>query len=116
MSMFDWVRCDADLPKAKAHKLAYQTKDFDNRLNLIVIDKEHRITIRDVNTGQVSALDYTGVLNFYTDFGHKLSYWVEWNATVVNGVVQKFVPVRVDTASIRDLDIEVAARHLKAAL
>ena len=96
MSMFDYLKCEYPLGHAEAQEFAFQTKSLDNLMNTFRIDKEGSLWMEEydvedhsdpnaegiarlagsmarVNTREVPMADFTGEIEFHTDYGRQRS-------------------------------------------
>jgi len=70
MGMFDYVRCDMDLPKKYRFKDFYQTKSMECLLDVFIIDPSGRLWIEEYDYNNSDTFpkqpsDYTGEMVFY---------------------------------------------------
>jgi len=114
--MFDTLHINSSLlPESDEVKVLlkdsdYQTKSLDNELTEIYINDDGSLTkmnyhyemnenvghglfnsIKRIDDGLVT-LDYTGIINFYTNVKQNDS-WYEYNATFINGKLDKIVKI-----------------------
>ena len=92
MGMFDYVKCEVELPDGKTNECEFQTKDFDDPyLETYTITAEGRLihdAVRydidppDKHVGKVD-MNFHGVLNFYGGLG--VDEWREFNAKFTDG-------------------------------
>lgn len=92
MGMFDYVKCEMDLPDVDDLPTGnvFQTKSLDCRMELYTIDKLGHLSV----DGEY--VFFEGVLNFYTgDFGIEpnLYLWWEYNAEFYHGVCTSITKV-----------------------
>ena len=95
MGMFDWVICDAPIPKPKPvdENGVYQTKDMKKNLDIYIIDKQGVLWVQKQsfdgdgeNTTHFDKQpsDFTGKMNFYGNV-KSTGRWREYAATFNSG-------------------------------
>ena len=106
MGMFDYIRCDAELPETPLpppRGAMFQTKDTpDQGLDKYVITKDGTLVRTAIGSeGDVTFKDYNGNIAFYTSGPDHVGWW-EYEARFVDGWLQEITLVQFDDP--RDAD------------
>lgn len=97
MGMFDYIKCEYELPIPGANELpGYQSKCTPSQqLDLYTIKADGTLweTCYDRETKsflpEKFLSDFSEAINFYTNYGPDEAFWIEFEAYFVNGRITK---------------------------
>lgn len=102
MGMFDYIKCEYQLPNFEVQSEMFQSKDFDCLMDTYTITKEgilvcHKYDLDGFDTQDKEIfkedilVPYHGYMRFYTSFK---GTWYEYSASFVFGRLEKIVRIR----------------------